>query len=356
MANFVSSLWGTTNTGRGWLTNLSFTVPPPSSGGNFQFNISGVAGVTVSIPSPPSGWTWSSPVLTVPSTFSGTQSVSLSLAGGNVSEATFSVTTSGGPQTGTSSSFTVNEDGWMSVQSLGTNVTFNGFFTLIQNIPSGGQVQLDDPVLMFPTVSGSPDFSFTVNVGNGLSGGTLTLSSSSSSQVSVSVNNNVGTATAQSGQSGLAAGSEATVTAKYTTTTTTTTSTFTVQRLSSGSVSSGGPSSTLSLNSDGTFTVTVLATNVYLRGTSLEYETTAAGTYDLMFYTNTSGLNFSGTSPVTFSDTTVPGAFGSSEPATGVVQISSTNTGINSSTEFTIATSMGVMDDPTIINNPDTTT
>jgi hypothetical protein len=340
--NFVSSLWGATS-GNRRLTNLTLTVPPATAGTSFTIQIT-TSGVSLGTVTAPSGVTWNatSSTFTI-GTISSPVTVTLPLTGGNVGSTSFNIVSSGSAQNGTQTTVLVDANGWMDVTTLGSGVTMEGLYYVVQNIPPGGQVQLDDPVLIIPTVgSGQTDFSFSVGVGSGLSNGTLSLSSSSSA---VTVSGTTATA-----QSSLAGGNTATLTATCTVNNETTTSTFTVQRLSSTSVTSGS-SSTLNLSSDQSFTVTVLGANTYLRGTGVQYETAAPGSYNLMFYTNTSGLQFE-SSPITLTNES---GFSSSNPSSGVAGISTTNTtGTTDEAGFTLATSMGTLSDPTIINNPDT--
>jgi hypothetical protein len=292
-------------------------------------------------------WNPTNATLTISPTFSGTSPVTLNLTGGNVDDTSFNITlSSGSAQTGAQTTVLVDANGWMTVTALGSGVTMAGLYYLVQSLPPGGQVQLNDPVLIIPAVnSGQSDFSFTVGVGSNLSGGSLSLSSSNTSWVSI----NGLTATAQSALTG---GNTATVTATYTVNgSAVATNSFTVQRLSGTTVTSGS-SSTLNLNSDDSFTVTILGSNTYLRGTDVQYETTSPGSYDLMFYTNSSGLQFDGPPSVTNSNGFTPSNLGP-----GVDEIATTNTsGTTAETGFTLATNMGVLSDPTIINNPDTTT
>jgi hypothetical protein len=347
---FDSSLWGATSTtGQGRLTNLQLTVPPASAGTSFTVNITTTSGVSVSsVGTLPTGLSWSSTntTLTIGSAFSGTGTVTLNLSGGNVGSTSFNlVLSSAGAQNGTQTTVQVDPNGWMLVTSLGNNVAMQGLFYMIQALPSsGGLVQLDDPVLLIPKVTGgNTDFSFSVGVGLSLSGGSLSLSKSSNA-VPVSISGTTVTAL-----SSLAGGNTATVTATYTANgTTLATSTFTIQRLSSTTVTSGS-SSVLNLNSDTSFAVTGLAANVYLRGTDVKYHTTLPGTYYLNFYTTTSGLQFN-SSAISLTNNT--GSFPYSN-TTNSAQITATNQGTLTSTDFTLATSLGTLSDPTIINNPD---
>lgn len=348
--NFVSSLWATTSTnGNRRVTNLTLTVPPATAGTSFTIQINPPSGVTLGTVTYPPGVTWNAAntTLTIGSTFSGSGMVVLPLTSGNVTNTSSFVIelSSGSAQTGGQTSVQVDANGWMNVTALASGVTMEGLYYLIQNLPSGGQVRLEEPVLLIPNVnSGQPDFSFTVGVSSHLSGGSLALSSSNTSAVSISGS----TATAQSS---LAGGNTATVTATYTVNgSPVATSSFTVQRLSSTTVTSGS-SSTLNLTSQQRFTVKILGSNVYLRGIGVHYETTSPGTYNLMFYTNTSGLQFNSSSV----SLTHPDGFTFSNPNPGFTEIITTNmSGTTAKTGFTLATNMGVLSDPTIINNPDT--
>jgi hypothetical protein len=347
--SFVSNLWGASGTtGQGRLTNLTLTFPPASTG-SFSVNLTGTGVTITSVTNLPSWVSWSptSSALTISSSATGPASatVTVNLSGGNASSTPLSLSLSTSPsQAGTASTVQIDANGWMLVQTLGANVAMQGLFLMIQEIPSGGRVQLDDPVLLIPAVaSGNTDFRFSVGVGDGLGGGFISLTSPSEGN-GVSIDGNTVTA-----QSALAPGSSATVTATYNGTPAAT-STFTVQRLSSSSVTSGSRID-LALTSALVFTLTNIPPSVYLRGTRIQYRTIEDGTFRLMFYLATSNLQFS-SPPISLTD---PEHFRASHPNSGTAMITTTNREGQGQEEtgFTIATNLGSLSDPTIINNPD---
>jgi hypothetical protein len=327
-ATFETGLFGTTTTGT-FVKCLAFTLPPAASSTSHTISVSLPSGVTVQSVTIPGEMDWASNTLTIPSTFTDSSSrVILDLSNG--ANAIFSVILSGSPQNGVASSLQVNANGWMNVTSTGQGVTFKGFTPLIQSIPEDGSVTLQDAVFLIPSVSGSQDFTFSAPASQ--------LSTSDSDAVSITESGTL--ATIQG--SNLAPGETVTLTVSSSGSTVS----FIVQRLESGTISSGSQSVVLA-SSDGILSVFSLASGALLRGNNLDYMTDAPSAFEFEFSIATS--NFSFVSPFAILSNTSD--FSLDTTTTSFVRITHEDTG-PASTSLTLLTNAGTWD-PTIINNGD---
>lgn len=330
-ATFETGLFGTTTTGT-FVKCLAFTLPPAASNTSHTISISLPSGVTVQSVTIPGGMDWAANTLTIPSTFTTSSSrVELDLSNGT--NAFISVFLSGSTQNGVASSFEVNEFGWMSVTSTGQGVTFKGLTPMIQSIPEGGSVTIQDAVFLIPSVSGSQDFTFRAPASQ--------LSTSDSDAVSITESGAL--ATIQG--SNLAPGETVTLTVSASGLT----ASFIVERLDSSTTVSSGSESVLILQSDGVLIVSSLAAGALLRGNNFDYMTDASSAFDLEFSMATS--NFSFVSPFASFSNTFGTDFSLAQATTSLVRVTDAGTEM-ASTSFSLITNAGIWD-PTIINNGD---
>jgi hypothetical protein len=327
MSDFTTSLINVPGSSIIPVSSPQITIPLPPSGESSTFTLTfdaAISSPTVPANLLPPGANWSSPNLTVNSSFtSGT--ITIQWAGGNSTSFGIGVA-SGANASATTTNLTVNADGSFLVAALESGVTMTGPTPVVTGIPTGGQVQLTGPVFFvtsMPTPPPTPtQYSFvvtgatgTITAGPGLSVNGSTVSVSNWSALS----NSVVTVPFGTGNS-----------------------TFVVAKSTRPSASGG--QTNLTMNTDG-WLVTALATNAYLAGIDLEYQTTEPGQYGFSF--DAAGLSFNGFS---WPGGTAPGFI---TTGTGSSFTDTNTEGVTDSTPFTIGTSAGSID-PTIMNNPDT--
>ena len=319
------------------VSNPELTIPPPPAGGSSTFALtfdSEISSPTVS--NPPTGATWSSPSLTLSSSFQG-GTITIQWAGGN--STTFSIVVSSAPASSATTNLTVNADGSFFVTSMGSGVTLtDGVTSLVTSIPSGGQVQVIDPVFFVTNTSNS--FSLagasSVTLGTITAGSGLSVSPPGSTTVTVS---------------NWSALDNSEVTVDFTLNGASSSLIFIV--VQSVRTASTGGTTNLTVNNAGLLVVTALSPDAYLTGIDLEYQTTTAGSYGFGF--DSAGTPFDGGNNFTITSGQNNDIFGSLTQSSSSDSFTDTNTaGVdNSSGTFTIATNEGVLD-PTILNNPDT--
>jgi trimeric autotransporter adhesin len=312
------------------VSNPEITIPPPPSGGStFVLNLSALDTPSVTAPANASWSPSPTPTLTVDSSFQD-GIVTIAWDGGST---TLNIVVNGtSAAVATETHLTVNVDGSFIVTGLAEGVTLtDGVTSLVTSIPSGGQVQVSNPVFFVTDTSNS--FSVTgatssVTLGTITAGAGLSVSGAS---VSVgpwtSLSNSLVTVPFNTGS----------------------TSFMVVQ--SNRSPGAGGTTG-IAVQADGSFLVTSLSPDTYLTGIGLQYQTTATGEYGFTF--GSAGVDFNGNMNITFSgDGQQPEFITALSQSSSSTSFTDANTtGATNSVTFTIDTNEGVLD-PTILNNPD---
>jgi hypothetical protein len=338
------------------VSSPQLTIPPPSQGSTIVLDLSALglsAAPSVTLPANVTQ-SWSAPNLTV--------ALSSSFTGGTIiinwtpedngsSPDLILVVNSALPVFTSASSMAnlaVNADSSFFVTSMGANVTLtDGVTSLVEAIPSGGQVQVIDAVFFMMNTS-NPDVPnlFSLTGGSSVSLGTITnlgagLELQTGSTNTVEVSNWTALNNSQ-------------VTVNFTVNQGTSQSlTFTVVQSSDSGTAAGGTTN-LMVNNDGLLVVTALSSGASsFTGIDLEYQTTTAGNYTFSY--DPAGISFNGSQNLTFvNNQSIISSSSLSQSSTGD-SFTDTNTAgnENDSAVFTIATNEGILD-PTIVNNPDT--
>jgi len=282
------------------------------------------SGITSPTVTPPANVTWSSPTLTLSSSFTGGE---VTISWGTDSSTSFMIAVGSG--SAASARLTVNTDGSFFVTSLGSGVSSgvsltDGVTPLVTGIPQDCQLQVSSPVFFLLNSGTGSNSTFTVTdatpatTASGLtaSGNTVTVSNWSALDNSLVTAGNASFTVAQSLRQGTA----------------TAATSLTV--------------------SGGAILVTALGSGAYCTGQDLQYQTLDPGAYGFTF--TASGLSFDGGKNIVFSGGERPACVLGRSEGTGQDSVMIRNTADKQNgAVFTIATGDGTLD-PTILNNPDT--
>lgn len=309
------------------ISNPAIQIPPPPAGGSSTVTLTAGTTVTLGAVTTSSGMSWSSPNVSITGAFSsGTVTIPFTRANGGSGTTILTIQQSTGTAAATTTSVTVNADGTCLVTNMPQGVSLSqGVTTLVTGIPSGGQVEVLNPV--FFVQSAGPTFAFA-NGSNVTSVGTPSYPANSG----LSGTNPV----TVSSWSQL---DDTQITVPFTSGASNDGNALVTVAQSATSGTSSGPTS-MNVNSDQSVLVTQLGTNVTFMGINLQYQTTQAGTYG--FTLAGSGLTLD------------PSFISNLQQSNNTISFTNTNTANQpDQIAFTIATSAGILD-PTIVNNPDT--